>query len=62
MGPYCKFCDRRCFVHITYDWPKKIRQSYGRYGLAATCAKGQVFEKQRLGYCYNDYVVTLEIA
>lgn len=53
MGPYCKFCGRRCFVPII-GWPKHIGEAYGRYTIAATCRRGQEFEKERLGYCWDD--------
>ncbi len=54
MGPYCKFCGQRCFVPITVAWPAHIVRAYGRNSIAATCPKGQRFEKEKLGYCYDD--------
>ncbi|AGK87733.1 Lsr2-like DNA bridging protein [Mycobacterium phage Phrux] len=45
MGPYCKFCDHRCFVPRqvivggTVIWD----------GIMATCAKGAEFDRDRLG-------------
>lgn len=62
MGPYCKFCDRRCFVHITYDWPEHIIKAYGTSTIAATCPGGQKFEKQKTGYCYDDAMAAKEQA
>ena len=56
MGPYCKFCGHRCFVHITDEWPAHIIEAYGTNTIAATCRRGQQFEKERLGYCYDDAV------
>lgn len=56
MGPYCKFCDRRCFVYVTGAWPEHVRLAYGRNTIAATCLAGQKFERGRLGYCYADAV------
>lgn len=55
MGPYCRFCNRRCFCLITEEWPEHIREAYRRRGdIAATCGRGQAFEKQLLGYSWND--------
>lgn len=34
MGPYCKFCDNRCFV-------------YTNKGLKATCKEGKFFELKK---------------
>lgn len=42
MGPYCKFCDHRCFVTDTK-----------RPGLLATCAAGKAHDLAKLGYCYE---------
>jgi hypothetical protein len=44
MGPYCNYCDKRCFV----DNPKKPGW------LLATCIKGQAHDKDVLGYCWRD--------
>ena len=44
MGPYCKFCDNRCFVHD----PKNAGN------LLATCKRGQKYEKSKIGYCWDD--------
>lgn len=43
MGPYCMYCDRRCFVE---------RQVPGRAGtiLMATCAAGQDHDQIMTGY------------
>lgn len=43
MGPYCKFCGHRCFVHD----PR--RAGY----LLATCTKGQEHSRAELGYDYD---------
>lgn len=47
MGPYCKFCDRRCFVvRVVPDGPKK-----GWQGCMATCPEGMAFDRKMLaGY------------
>jgi hypothetical protein len=44
MGPYCNYCDKRCFVDNTRK---------GGY-LLATCPKGQEHDKKVLGYCYSE--------
>jgi hypothetical protein len=54
MGPYCKFCDNRCFVYLPVDTPEPIRQAYGTSTIIATCPGGQRFEKEKIGYCYQD--------
>jgi len=54
MGPYCKFCDRRCFVPFPAGTPKHILDAYGSNDIIATCQGGQQFEKERIGYCYQD--------
>ncbi len=53
MGPYCKFCDRRCFVHLPQDTPVEALEAYGRNTIVATCAPGQAFELERTGWNYN---------
>lgn len=40
MGPYCQYCDMRCFVHD----PK--RSGY----ILATCARGKDNDRAELGY------------
>ena len=49
MGPYCKFCDHRCFVDIPAGAPE-----HGRFTIMATCPKGQELDKQVLGFCWAD--------
>lgn len=43
MGPYCNFCDRRCFV--LRDLPDGSWS-----GLMATCAKGMEHDRKQTGY------------
>ena len=73
MGPYCRFCGRRCFTHMPAETPQHVllayRKSYGPGPLdyvpitiVATCAAGQRFEKERIGYCYEDILHEIEIA
>ena len=54
MGPYCKFCGMRCFTHLPAETPKEIQDAYGTSTIVATCRAGQAFEKQEVGYCYDD--------
>ncbi len=56
MGPYCNFCNTRCFIPLQNLIPSYILKAYKNNNLAATCEKGQEFEKKRIGYCYNDIV------
>ncbi len=55
MGPYCKFCDARCFVPFPDGTPDHVIRAY-RPGVSiiATCKGGQAFEKQQTGYCHDD--------
>jgi len=46
MGPYCNYCDHRCFVLN----PRKPGH------LLATCVMGQGHDKEILGYCYGEVV------
>jgi hypothetical protein len=57
MGPYCKFCGNRCFVPMTSDTPDHIVRAYGNTTIVATCPMGQAFEKQKVGYCYENILV-----
>lgn len=41
MGPYCKFCDSRCFVS------RVLRD--GRSMLLATCARGAAHDRAKVG-------------
>jgi hypothetical protein len=45
MGPYCKFCDQRCFV------PRILRD--GRHVLLATCAHGMEHDRAQVGEDYT---------
>ena len=61
MGPYCKFCGRRCFVPFPKETPAEILAAY-RSGVAiiATCAEGQRYEKELTGYCLADIEAALK--
>jgi hypothetical protein len=58
MGPYCKFCNHRCFTHMPAYTPEHILKAYrtptGGIPIIATCPGGQQFEKQKVGYCFDD--------
>ena len=41
MGPYCKFCDQRCFV------PRVLRD--GRSLILATCPRGMEHDRKACG-------------
>jgi len=55
MGPYCNFCNQRCFTYLPEGTPQYILDAY-RPGVTiiATCPGGQRFEKEKTGYCYDD--------
>ena len=61
MGPYCKFCNQRCFVHMPMTTPKHILKAYGTSTIIATCSGGQKFEKDKVGYCYDDIKAIAEL-
>jgi hypothetical protein len=52
MGPYCKFCDQRCFV-------PNPRES--RITIIATCPEGQAHDKAKLGYNYAEVLPEIKI-
>lgn len=58
MGPYCNYCNQRCFVRlpILVSLPLAMRKAYREHhiDIIATCHGGQVFEKARIGYCYGN--------
>ena len=60
MGPYCRFCNARCFVPIPLLTPEHIRTAYGKLTIVATCLAGQRFEKERLGHCYDEIVLAID--
>lgn len=59
MGPYCNFCDTRCFCHFPQGTPDHIREAYGSSTIIATCSGGQQFEKRKVGYCYDDIIAAI---
>lgn len=48
MGPYCRFCDRRCFVER--ELPS------GRRLLMATCPSGMDWDRQTTGHDHTTAV------
>jgi hypothetical protein len=64
MGPYCIFCERRCFVYLpweelTEEMHNLYKDYYTQVGgfsidIIATCPGGQAQEKERIGVCYDD--------
>lgn len=44
MGPYCKFCNNRCFSYVTDEDRKK---GYF-YDIKANCAEGVKFDLQKI--------------
>lgn len=62
MGPYCQFCDHRCFVYMPTETPEHILRAYGGVEIIATCKRGQAFEKERHGYCYDDIMTEINEA
>lgn len=58
MGPYCKFCDNRCFSYIPMETPEHILQAFKEKApgvtILANCPKGQDHDKSVIGYNMND--------
>jgi len=61
MGPYCKYCDTRCFTPIpsvVFERMKKLNEEGASLGripdIMATCARGQQHDKEACGFCYDD--------
>lgn len=63
MGPYCRFCDHRCFTRMPTETPAHIVQAYvrrvGALPIIATCPQGQAHERETVGYCYDDIQVAI---
>jgi hypothetical protein len=61
MGPYCKFCDSRCFIPADLDdreVPKEFQTKFVERGcpILATCAAGKVLDKSVLGFSADDLI------
>lgn len=54
MGPYCNFCQTRCFTPFPKDTPAEVFAAY-RPGVSiiATCGSGQEWERQQTGWNYR---------
>ena len=50
MGPYCNFCQTRCFTHFPKNTPRHILKAYGTSTIIATCPAGQQLEQAKTGY------------
>lgn len=59
MGPYCNYCGHRCFTHMPAETPTEALKAYGRSTIIATCPAGQQFEKENVGWCYDDIQGTI---
>lgn len=57
MGPYCNYCQQRCFVRIPQDAPAELKAAYGTASLMATCARGIANEQEKLGYSYKSLAI-----
>jgi len=55
MGPYCKFCNQRCFRYIPEIAPEHVKSAYGTSTIAATCEAGKAFEREKIGVCADDF-------
>lgn len=53
MGPYCNFCNQRCFTHLPLGTPMNIVSAYKGATIIATCPGGQKYERGRVGYSYD---------
>lgn len=61
MGPYCRYCNQRCFTHFPMATPQIALDAYGSVSIIATCPAGQRFEKGRTGWCYDDIMRQIDI-
>ncbi len=55
MGPYCKFCNQRCFVHTPKLTPEvKVRALASKFGrvpdILATCSGGKKYDREVVGF------------
>ena len=52
-GPYCRYCDQRCFVERV--WPPDEKRPYnsGRRSYFATCPAGAEHDRAVLGFDYR---------
>lgn len=62
MGPYCKFCNQRCFMHVPETAPAHVQEAYGRFTIAATCPGGKACDRENVGFCADDFAPVAEDA
>lgn len=66
IGPYCIFCDRRCFVRIPVDTPDSmraiLREVAPGVSILATCRRGEAFERDRFGFGITEIAAAIEAA
>lgn len=61
MGPYCRFCNTRCFVYFPEKTPLKALKAYGFSTIIATCKGGQAFEKVDTGgWCHDEILKAIK--
>ena len=62
MGPYCKFCDTRCFAYLPSNTPDHFTKIMRKklpfiiITVLATCEEGQSHDKSVFGFSYDDIV------
>ena len=61
MGPYCQYCQKRCFTYFPEGTPAEAIKAY-RPGvtITATCTRGQQAKMERTGWCYDKIVEAIE--
>ena len=55
MGPYCIYCDRRCFSCIPENAPAEALQACTKHhaDILATCPQGQEHDLEVIGWNYD---------
>lgn len=63
MGPYCRFCDSRCFYHpihvverLPRDLANRLIDRVGEVPMLASCPAGRAFDKQATGVSADDFL------
>ena len=61
MGPYCNYCNRRCFVPFPPGTPQEAIDAYQPHvDIIATCQAGQQFERNKTGgWSYSRIVAAI---
>jgi hypothetical protein len=60
MGPYCNYCNNRCFIYLPDGAPQEAHEAYGVYAIIATCSGGQAFEERKVGWSYRRIMAAIE--